>query len=364
MYKIALTILLAPAFLTVSAQNSERSRVYNGANFLTFCPDARAGAMGSIGTATAPDVYSIFWNAAKNVFNESDMEVSYTYSPWMREIADNMNLSSVGFFRKIGDNQAVSAGFRYFSYGDIMFSDQAGENLGEHKPYELSVDLSYSRKLGRELSAAVTLKYIHSQLGMGQMVSGVELDPANAFAADISVFFNRDLSVAGKKSIWRAGLNLANIGSKLKYSDNATASYLPGDLRLGTSLQMEVNDRNSIQLALEANSLMVPDVRAGEEADQSGVGGYFSSFGDIRSEKMTWTAGAEYWFDKLAALRAGYHHNTKDSGRSTWFSMGLGIKYYNIMADFAYLVPTASNSPMKNTLQFSIGVDLDFFKKK
>lgn len=364
MYKIALTILLASASLSVSAQDSERSNVYSGANFLTFCPDARAGAMGSIGTSTAPDVYSIYWNAAKTVFNESDMEVSYTYSPWMREIADDMNLSSVAFFRKIGENQAISAAFRYFSYGNIMLNDQEGENLGEHKPYELSAELSYSQKLGRELSAAVTLKYIHSQLGMGQMVSGVELDPANAFAADISVFFNRDVSVAGKKSIWRAGLNLANIGSKLKYGDDAQASYLPGDLRLGTSLQMDVNDYNSVQLALEANSLMVPGVKPGEDADKSGVGGYFSSFGDIQSDKITWTVGAEYWYNKLAALRAGYHHNAKDSGRSTWFSMGLGVKYYNIMADFAYLVPTTSNSPMKNTLQFSIGVDMDFFKKK
>lgn len=364
MYKIALTILLVPVFLTASGQQSERSNVFNGANFLTFCPDARAGAMGSIGTSTAPDVYSIYWNAAKSVFNESNMEVSYTYSPWMREITDDMNLSSLGFFRKLGDNQAISAGFRYFSYGNIMFNDQTGENLGEHKPYELSADLSYSRKLGRELSAAVTLKYIHSQLGMGQMVSGVELDAANAFAADISVFFNRELSVAGKKSIWRAGLNMANIGSKLKYSDDATASYLPGDLRLGTSLQMDVDNRNSVQLAVEANSLMVPRAKDHEGANKSGVAGYFSSFGDIQNENLTWTVGAEYWYNKLAALRAGYHHNAKDSGRSTWFSMGLGVKYYNIMADFAYLIPTTNNSPMRNTLQFSIGVDLDFFKKK
>lgn len=364
MYKLIFTILLASFFFGVSAQDTERTRLFNGANFLTFSPNARAGAMGAIGASTAPDVYSVFWNAAKTVFSESEMEVSYTYSPWMREISNDMTLSSVGFFRRLGDLQAVNVGFRYFSYGDIMFKDQWGENTGSHRPYEMSLDFAYSRKLSREFSASVTFKYIRSQLGMGKMVSGVELDAANAFAVDIAAYFNHELRFLDKKSIWRAGLTLANIGSKLKYSEDTEESFLPGDLRLGTSFQTYFSRRHSLMLALEANVLMTPRVKDGEIPDQSGVGGYFSSFGDIRSENLIWTIGAEYWYSNLAALRAGYHHGAKDSGRSSWFSMGFGVKYTNILFDFSYLVPTTDNSPMKNTLQFSVGLDLDFFKKK
>lgn len=363
MHKIIFTLLLTPAFLAVSAQAQENKSLFSGANFLTIGPDARAGAMGSIGTSTAPDVNSIYWNAAKTVYNESTMEVSYTYSPWMREVADNMSLSAIGLYRKLDDKQAVSLGFRYFSYGKIMFTDQWGENTGDHKPYEMSIDLAYSRKLGEDLSAAVTLKYIRSQLGMGQMVSGIEFEAANAVAADIAVFYNRNIEISGKKSIWRSGLTLANIGSKLKYGEDSEESYLPGDLRLGTSLQMDFNKRNSLMLALEANSRMVPAVKKDGVPTQSGFGGYFSSFGNIQSDNIVWTLGTEYWYNKMIALRAGYHHGAKDSGYPTWFSTGFGIKYFNIMADLSYVAGISDNNPMRNSFQFSIGVDLDFFKK-
>lgn len=364
MYKILFSLLLAPVFFTALGQTSEKSKLFNGANFLTYCPDSRAGAMGAMGTATAPDVYSIFWNAAKTAFSESDMEISYTYSPQMREITKDMTLSSVGFFRKIGKNQAISAGFRYFSYGDIMFKDQWGTNTGEHNPYELSAELAYSRILGREFSAAVTLKYIRSQLGMGQIASGIELDAANSFAADVAFYFNHKLEALGHKSWWRAGLTLANIGSKLNYSEDLNEVYLPGYLRLGTSFEMDFSTKHSVMIAVEGNSLLTPRTTKGEVPDKSGVAGYFSSFGDIRSENLTYAVGAEYWYSKLAALRAGYHHSDKNSGFSSWVSMGFGVKYFNVMVDFNYIVPTTDNSPMKNGLQFSIGLDLDFFKKK
>lgn len=364
MYKILFSVLLTPVFFTAMGQTSDKTQIFNGANFLTYCPDSRAGALGSMGTATAPDVYSIFWNAAKSAFSETEMEISYTYSPQMREVTKDMNLSSVAFFRKIGNNQAISAGFRYFSFGDIMFKDQWGTNTGERRPYELSAEIAYSRMLGRELSAAVTLKYIRSQLGMGEVSSGVELDAANAFAADIALYFDHKLDVLGQKSVWRAGLTLANIGSKLKYADDLNEVYLPGYLRLGTSLEMDFSSRHSVMLAIEGNSLLSPRVAKGEVPDKSGVAGYFSSFGDIQSENLVYAVGAEYWYSKILALRAGYHHSDKNSGYSSWVSMGFGVKYFNIMLDFNYIATTTDNSPMKNGLQFSIGLDLDFFKKK
>lgn len=363
MYKITFITLLVTAALTVSGQNTQDKALFSGADFLTIAPNARAGAMGAQGVATAPDVYSIYWNAAKAVFNESRMEASFTYSPWMREIADDINLSTVGFFRKIDDRQAVSAGFRYFSFGEIAFTNDEGISAGDHKPYEMSLDIAYSRKLGKNLSAAVTLKYIRSQLGLGQMVSGVELEAANAFAADISVFYNKPFTLGSKKAVGRVGLNLANIGSKLKYGDHSTEAYLPGDLRLGGSVQTDIATRHSLMLSVEANSRMIPRREKEEAPDKSGVGGYFSSFGDIRSDNLFFAVGAEYWYAQTLAARIGYHYGNEDSGKPTYFSAGVGIQYFNILADFSYIAAISDENPLRNSIQFSVGVNLDFFRK-
>lgn len=364
MRKLALTILLAPIALSVSAQKTENKALFSGANFLTITPNARAGAMGGIGAATAPDAYSIYWNTAKSAFTETTTEASFSYNPWMREVADDINLSALALSRRIDNLQTVSAGFRYFSFGKIPFTDSEGVSLGEQKPYEMSIDLSYSRKLSEYLSAGVTLKYIRSQLGLGQVVSGIELSAANSVAADISVFYNRPFTLLGKNSVWRAGLTMANIGSKLKYGENSTEAYLPGDLRLGGSLESQLGARHSLLLALDVNSLMIPRYSNEGKPDKSGVGGYFSSFGDIQANTLFIGVGAEYWYAKTLAIRAGYHHGHKDSGKPSYFSSGVGIKYFNILADFSYIAATSSDSPLRNSLQFSVGLDLDFFKKK
>ena len=191
--KISIIALTAFASLGVRAQENQTASLYSGAYFLSIAPDARSGAMGSIGASTSADPYSIFWNAAKSAFSENNAELSYTYSPWMRELIKDINLSSIGFSYRIDDVQTINAGFRYFSFGDVMFIGEDGMNMGEQNPYEMSIDIAYARKLGRYLSAGATLKYIRSELGMGQMVGGVKADPANAFAADISLFFNKEV---------------------------------------------------------------------------------------------------------------------------------------------------------------------------
>lgn len=359
---IAFLTLAMPGVVAI-AQESRISSLYSGAYFLSITPDARAGALGAIGASTSADPYSIFWNAAKSVFTESKAELSYTYTPWMRELIKDINLSSVGFSYRLDDIQTISAGFRYFSFGDMMFTGEDGMNMGEQSPYEMSIDIAYARKLGHYLSAGVTLKYIRSELGMGQMIGGVKADPANSVAADISMFFNKEVNFLVENSVWRAGLTLANIGSKLKYGGD-NESCLPGDLRLGTSYEFNFNHQHSLMVALEANAVMSPRYKNNEKPDKSGVGGYFSSFGDIQSDNIKWVLAAEYWYSKTVAFRAGYHHGNSDHGHPTWFSTGVGLHYYNLMADFSYIAGISDNNPMKNGLQFSIGVDFDIFKKK
>ena len=202
--KISIIALTALSTRGARAQESQISSLYSGAYLLSIAPDARAGALGSIGASTSADPYSIFWNAAKSAFTETKAELSYTYSPWMRDLVKDINLSSIGFSYKLDDMQTISAGFRYFSFGDVMFIGEDGLNMGEQNPYEMSIDIAYARKLGQYLSAGVTLKYIRSELGMGQMVGNVKADPANAVAADISLFFNKNVNFLTENAVWRA----------------------------------------------------------------------------------------------------------------------------------------------------------------
>lgn len=361
--KISIITFIVFVSLKVGAQENRTASLYSGAYFLSIAPDARSGAMGAMGASTSADPYSVFWNAAKSVFSENKAEVSYTYSPWMRELVKDMNLSSIGFAYRLDDIQTINAGLRYFSLGDIMFTGEDGMNLSEQNLYEMSVDIAYARKLGRNLSAGATLKYIRSELGMGQMAGGVKTDPANAFATDISLFFNKNVDFLKENSIWRAGLTLANIGSKLKYGDDNEA-YLPGGLRLGISYEMSFDKRHTLMVALESNAILSPRYKDGEKPNESGVGGYFSSFGNLGSDNITWTLATEYWFAQVVALRAGYHHGNENSGQPTRFSIGFGVRYYNILADFSYIAAVSDNNPMKNSLQFSVGLNFDIFKKK
>ena len=186
----AALIIGLSAAVSSSAQSANTINVVTSAvPFLRISPDARAGGMGDVGIATEPDANSSFWNLAKTPFSKSRTSIAMTYTPWLKDLGLNdVYLASLAGYYKLDDDQAISSSIRYFSLGNIQFTDFAGNDLQSFRPREFSWDAGYSRRLSDKLGLGVALRYINSNLAGGQAVNGVSYKAGNTVSGDLSLF--------------------------------------------------------------------------------------------------------------------------------------------------------------------------------
>jgi len=349
--------------------------------FLTITPDSRHGAMGNVGAATSPDANSQYLNPSKYAFAEEKFGVSVSYTPWLRKLADDINLACVSGFYRLDENQAIASSLRYFSMGDVNLTGTDQQVLGTVNPSEFAVDFSYSRKLSPYFSGGVALRYIRTDLsgGYGQNTYSA----GNAFATDFSFFYNKSWKGDVQERTFAAGINFSNIGSKISYNQGETKQFLPANLRIGTCYTNAFDRDNSLSFSLDLNKLLVPTpsiktsgggngngiVLPDSNSGKSVIDGIFSSFSDAPGgmkeelEEVTVSAGLEYWYSKKFALRAGYFNESRNKGNRKFFTAGVGVKTRICAFDFSYLMPTAQNNPLANTIRFTVLFDADSFKK-
>ncbi|MFW5975043.1 MAG: type IX secretion system outer membrane channel protein PorV [Bacteroidota bacterium] len=375
---IALLIsLVTLAGLPGHAQD-ELNTITTGVPFLMISPDARGGAMGDAGVASTPDGNSMFWNPAKFAFVEKPSGISIGYSPWLRELVDDIGLYNMTGFVRLDDIQTISASLRYFSLGNIEFTDNQGGSLGEYQPNEFAFDAAYSRKLSDNLSLAVAGRFIYSNLTLGQDAESSETRPGTSVAADVGMYYEDEVDVGASDGVFAFGVNISNIGAKISYTTDAQEDFIPTNLRLGPSLRMALDSYNEIEFSLDVNKLLVPtppvmdpdnqdEVLEGMDDDVSVVTGIFQSFYDAPGgfneelRELSFAFGTEYWYDETFALRAGYFYEDDTKGGRQYVTMGAGLRYNVFSLDFSYLVPTGVQSPLDNTLRFSLYFDFDAF---
>ena len=362
-------LLFSGLSLTLKAQTSKPINVVTTAvPFLRISPDARSGGMGELSVATSPDQYAGLSNIGKVAFNESRGGIGATYTPWLKDVANDVYLASLAGYFKFDENQAIHGSLRYFSLGDIQFTDQSGGLNGTGKPREFGIDIGYSRKLNAKNGIGITLKYINSDLASGASSGSTTYKAGSAVAADLGYYYT------GSKG-WSFGAVLSNLGTKIAYTDNADAKdFIPANLGIGTNYTKKFNEQNQISFGLELNKLLVPTPPAdGATAQQiadyrskSVISSWFSSFGDAPDgfaeelKEFQINVGAEYWYNNQFALRAGYFYENKTKGDRRYFTAGLGLKYNVFGFNFAYLLPQGSGvsrSPLANTLRFSVLFD-------
>lgn len=367
----AILILIGIA-QTTNAQTLEPINVVTTAvPFLRISPDARAAGMGDLAIATVPDANASFWNLAKVPFNITKGGVSVSYTPWLKDILNDVYLASIAGYLKVDDQQAISASLRYFSLGNIQFTDGLGNPLLTYRPREFGVDVGYSRKLSDKSGIGVGLKYIYSNLAGNVPTTGQSYKAASAVAGDIAYYYqgHNDLGQG-----WAFGAVLSNLGSKISYTDNADQKdYIPANLGLGTAYTRVFNEQNKITFGLDINKLLVPTPPVNPTAQdlqdyrtKSVIGSWFSSFGDAPDgfseelKEFQISLGAEYTYNNQFSLRAGYFHEDKTKGNRRYFTMGVGVKYQSFGLNFSYLLPSGSGvdrNPLSNTLRFSLLFD-------
>lgn len=339
----------------------------------SIASDARGAAMGDIGAATEPDVNSQAWNPAKYPFTISRAGFAVNYTPWLRQLTEGIALlNAAGYFR-IGDYQALSASLRYFTLGDVFVSDGSDITV---KPYELGVDVAYSRMLSENFSAAVALRYIYSDLS-GHYYDDVTA--GSAFAADIAMYYNKYVMMGSRECQFALGLNISNIGSKINYGGDYSY-FLPTNLRLGLSYTIPMNEFNRISFSAEVNKLLVPSkpLQLADETnedyeerirtdyyDMSSISGIFKSFGDSERgfkgelEEVQWSVGAEYVYNDKFSLRGGYHHESDAQGGRKYFTVGAGFRMNVLSIDAGYVIATTPSNPLDQTLRVSLAFDMD-----
>jgi hypothetical protein len=363
----------------VKAQVEPINVVTTAVPFLRISPDARAGGMGELGVATSPDANAGLWNMGKVAFNQSKGGISATYTPWLKDLVNDVYLLNLAGYIKFDENQALSGSIRYFSLGNIQFTDNLGNDFGSFRPREFGIDVGYSRKLTKKTGVGIALKYISSNLAGGVTVGSTTYKSGSAVAADLG-FFQDHTNDAGNGFRW--GFALTNLGSKISYTSNATAKdFIPANLGIGVTHTKNFNEQNRISFGIDMNKLLVPTPPADPATQQQiddyrnkGVlGSWFSSFGDAPDgfgeelKEFQFSLGAEYTYNNQFSLRTGYHYENKTKGNRRYFTAGLGVKYNIFGLNFSYLLPAGSGvnrNPLSNTLRFSVIFDLDGGEKK
>lgn len=352
--------------------------------FLMIAPDARAGAMGDAGVSSSPDANSTHWNPAKLAFIDKEMGFSISYSPWLRKLVPDISLAYLSGFKRLNENEVIGGSLRYFSLGNITFTDETGLGKGTFSPNEFALDGTYSRKFSDNISGAVSARYIHSNLTQGQDVGSSSTKAGNSVAADVSVYSRIPVTFDNMDGIFAWGVNISNIGAKISYSnDNFTKDFIPTNLRFGPSLTLDIDDYNKMTFMIDFNKLLVPTppiyddslkdangdplISKGKDPKVSVPLGMLQSFYDAPNgfteelSEFSISTGVEYWYDKQFALRGGFFYEDKNKGNRKFFSIGAGLKYNVFGLDFSYLIPMQQQNPLESTLRFSLLFDFDAF---
>lgn len=408
-FKIIATLLSVLFFADVSAQSASPSQgnsvlksntITTAVPFLRINPDARAGALGYASVGTSADANGIFANAAKMAFIEyrdkegildetgNNFGVALTFIPWLRGIANDVYMADlVGYYNLRNKKnpeiqQSISASLRFFSLGNIVFTNNLGSEVGQGNPQELAFDVNYARKLSKNIGVGIGLRYIYSNLSAS--TSNTPVKPGNAVAADLSMFYTTPINV--KKGLegmrFNFGTAITNIGSKMTYTQDgnpANQDFLPANLGLGFGLEMDIDNHNTINIYFDVNKLLVPtpdtidvDGKPGPDyKTKSQISGLFTSFADapggFKEEMAEFNIGGglEYVYNNLFMARLGYFYEAPTKGSRRFLSAGAGIKYSVFTLNAAYIIPTSKPpGPLDNTMYFSLLFDFNSAGKK
>ncbi|PCJ86396.1 MAG: hypothetical protein COA57_06145 [Flavobacteriales bacterium] len=407
---------------TVSESTDRLNTITTAVPFLLIAPDTRSGAIGDCGVASSHDASAIHWNPAKLGFAENELGFAVSYTPWLKKLVNDINLSYLAGYKQIDKYQVIGASLRYFTLGNIQFTDEYGNEIRQYRPNEFAIDVAYARKLSENFAGGLAIRYINSNLTGGTSVGGATSKPGRSVAADVSAYYQKDdIKLGERTGELAAGINISNIGNKMSYTSTSKRDFIPINLRLGPRFTYNIDEFNTIAITVDFNKLLVPtapvyktdsngqvltddegnlEIAAGKDPNRAVANGMFGSFtdapgnpvldqnsqyvyntdGSVQIEKnsrfreemreIMWAVGLEYWYNDQFTLRGGYFWEHELKGNRKYFTLGAGIRYNVFGLDFSYLIPayfgsnSTQQSPLQNTVRFTLTFDFEAFKKQ
>lgn len=364
--------------------------------FMSITPDSRAGGMGEAGTALSPSSLSIYWNTSNLIFAKDKSEIGLSYVPWLRQLTNDIHLSYLSGYTKLGDRHVVGGSLRFFSLGAITFTTEDAQVIREDKPSEYELAGAYGFKLSEKMALGINGKFAYSNLTGGLTTQGVDSKAAIAGAADISfTYFNEDARFFGRKGHYTFATTINNLGNKVSYSSVGTRDFIPTNLKIGNAFKVELDEFNSLTWSTDFQKLLVPtppryeknttNVIAGRPSDVGPIAGMIQSFYDapgaaekdengnvvlnddgteriVKGSKLkeelneiNIATGFEYWYNNLFAVRAGVFYEASSKGNRQFYNAGVGLKYNAFTIDISYLGSlNGRQSPLANTLRFTM----------
>lgn len=371
------SILLLFVLTTFSFVRGQERVITTGVPFLLITPDARAAGMGELGVATSPDSYAQQWNPAKYAFSESNSGLGLSYTPYLRQLVDDIFLGSLTYYNKLNDRSAWASSLKYFSYGNVQFNNMMSGTIidqGSKRPNEITLDLSYSLKLSEKFSMAVAGRFLRSDL---KIHTDIDATSANSLGVDIAGFYQGSpFGLGNNDARFRGGFNISNIGPRLKYDEGGQMDFIPTNLKIGSGMDLIFDSSNILGIHLELSKLLVPTPVAFYDNNNQQLGyrqpdvnffnGIFKSFNDAPGgfdeelKEITWALGLEYLFANTLALRSGYFNESEEKGSRRYLTFGAGFKLKSMEIDISYLSSTSKiRNPLENTLRFSLSFNFD-----
>lgn len=387
---------------TVTDKDIQLNTITTAVPFLAITPDSRAGGMGDAGTSLSPDGNSIYWNTSALVFAKSKSELSLSYTPWLRQLTNDMHLSYLSGYYRFNDRHAVAGALRFFSLGEIAFTDASGNPIRNEKPSEFELTAGYAFRLSNRLALGVNGKFAYSNLTGGLTVAGVNTKAGLVGAADISFsYINDDAKIGRVNGVYTFATTINNIGNKIAYSALSERDFIPMNLKIGNSYKFLLDKFNNITWAVDVQKLLVPtppkyelingewEMVAGKNNQVGVISGLFQSFadapgnvakdenGDLIKEgdgyqivkgsrlkeelaEINIATGLEYWYNNMLAIRTGFFYENKSKGNRQYINFGVGFKYKMFGIDMSYLASVSGRqSPLANTLRFTLRLNFD-----
>lgn len=288
--------------------------------FMNIMAGPRTAAMGGISAGLAPGAYAHFDNVAAVPFNEETFAAGVSYGMWQPDAAKS-HLVTVGGIYRINDRLGVTFGTLVGVNSSYELMDDNGSITGSFTPKDFRIGAGVSYRVIDDLSVGVALNYAQSTLAPKSDLYSTTM---KTFAADIQVMY--------RISDFDISLSANNLGTPVKSASGESFS-IPMNAKLAAGYENDFDDVHHLSAGIEGGLYF---------------GGPSAAFA---------AAGAEYMYNDIVAVRAGYHYGGKANGIASYASVGLGVKFCGVNIDAAYLV-AGKDSPMKNT--FSVGVGYSF----